>query len=75
MTRLKGTGAGSARRSSYGPRFGVHTFIWRSPFATAFRSGSGGHAASLGAEVFEIAVEESTGWTVWPLRAELDATL
>ena len=39
------------------PRFGVNTFIWRSPFSTASDRDLVGHAASLRAEVFEAAVE------------------
>ena len=39
-------------------RFGVNTFIWRSPFATAGDLDLVDLAADLGAEVFEVAVEE-----------------
>ncbi len=39
-------------------RFGVNTFIWRSPFATAHDLDLVDLAADLGAEVFEVAVEE-----------------
>jgi len=39
-------------------RFGVNTFIWRSPFSTAHDLDLVDLAADLGAEVFEVAVEE-----------------
>lgn len=39
-------------------RFGVNTFIWRSPFDTARDLDLVDLAADLGAEVFEVAVEE-----------------
>ena len=39
-------------------RIGVNTFIWRSPFATDRDLDLVGHAAALGAEVFEVAVED-----------------
>lgn len=40
------------------PKFGVNSFIWRSPFRTATDLDLLAHAAALGAEVFEVAVEE-----------------
>ncbi len=40
------------------PAFGVNSFIWRSPFSTARDLELVGHAAALGAEVFEVAVED-----------------
>jgi D-psicose/D-tagatose/L-ribulose 3-epimerase len=39
-------------------RFGVNTFIWRSPFATPHDLDLVEHAADLGADVFEVAVED-----------------
>jgi D-psicose/D-tagatose/L-ribulose 3-epimerase len=39
-------------------RLGVNSFIWRSPFATATDLDLVDHAADLGAEVFEVAVED-----------------
>jgi D-psicose/D-tagatose/L-ribulose 3-epimerase len=39
-------------------RFGVNTFIWRSPFGTESDLDLVDHAADLGAEVFEVAVED-----------------
>ncbi|HLU82795.1 MAG TPA: sugar phosphate isomerase/epimerase family protein, partial [Trueperaceae bacterium] len=54
------------------PRFGVNTFIWRSPFTTASDLDLVGHAASLGADVFEVAVEEIDLVDGKPLREELD---
>ncbi len=39
-------------------RLGVNTFIWRSPFDTGRDLDLVGHAADLGAEVFEVAVED-----------------
>lgn len=39
-------------------RLGVNTFIWRSPFRTDHDLDLVDHAADLGAEVFEIAVED-----------------
>lgn len=53
-------------------RFGVNTFIWRSPFATASDLDLVGHAARLGAEVFEVAVEELELVDGASLREELD---
>ena len=41
-------------------RLGVNTFIWRSPFTSPHDHDLVGHAADLGAEVFEIAVEDPT---------------
>lgn len=55
-----------------GPRFGVNTFIWRSPFTTASDLDLVGHAASLGADVFEVAVEDLHLVDGRALRAELD---
>src|SRR5690606_20108313 len=54
------------------PRFGVNTFIWRSPFSTATDLDLVGHAASLGAEVFEVAVEQLELVDAAGLRSELD---
>ena len=54
------------------PRFGVNTFIWRSPYSTATDLDLVGHAASLGAEVFEVAVEQTALVDGNALRAELD---
>lgn len=54
------------------PRFGVNTFIWRSPFSTETDLDLVGHAAALGAEVFEVAVEELELVAGSTLRAELD---
>ena len=53
------------------PRFGVNTFIWRSPFATATDLDLVGHAASLGAEMFEVAVEQLELVDALALRDEL----
>lgn len=39
-------------------RLGVNTFIWRSPFTSPRDHDVIGHAAALGAEVFEVAVED-----------------
>ena len=39
-------------------RFGVNTFVWRSPFATERDLDLVPHVAELGAEVFEVAVED-----------------
>lgn len=54
------------------PRFGVNTFIWRSPFSTETDLDLVAHAAALGAEVFEVAVEELELVAGPTLRAELD---
>ena len=54
------------------PRFGVNTFIWRSPFSTATDLDLVVHAAQLGAEVFEVAVEELDLVDGSLLRAEVD---
>src|SRR5690606_7268490 len=68
-------GTGAQQRlgaAGVGPRFGVNTFIWRSPFTTASDLDLVGHAASLGADVFEVAVEEIDLVDGKPLREELD---
>jgi len=53
-------------------RLGVNTFIWRSPFGTARDLDLVDHAADLGAEVFEVAVEDPDLIDAADLRAALD---
>lgn len=65
--RSAGTAGGGAR-----PRFGVNTFIWRSPFSTATDLDLVGRAAQLGAQVFEVAVEDLDLVDGATLRTELD---
>lgn len=60
------------RAAAAGPRFGVNTFVWRSPFATATDLDLVGHAAELGADVFEVAVEQLELVDGAALRAELE---
>ena len=52
-------------------RLGVNTFIWRSPFRTDRDLDLVGHAADLGAEVFEIAVEDPELVAAAPLAQAL----
>ena len=54
-----------------GMRLGVNTFIWRSPFRTDRDLDLVGHAADLGAEVFEIAVEDPELVAAAPLAQAL----
>jgi len=54
-----------------GMRFGVNTFIWRSPFRTDRDLDLVDHAADLGAEVFEIAVEDPELVAAAPLAQAL----
>ncbi|HZJ09977.1 MAG TPA: sugar phosphate isomerase/epimerase family protein [Trueperaceae bacterium] len=63
---------GDSAAAGSGPRFGANTFIWRSPFTTASDLDLVGHAAELGAEVLEVAVEELDLVDGAALRAELD---
>jgi len=52
-------------------RLGVNTFIWRSPFRTDRDLDLVDHAADLGAEVFEIAVEDPELVAAAPLAQAL----
>jgi D-psicose/D-tagatose/L-ribulose 3-epimerase len=54
-----------------GMRFGVNTFIWRSPFRTDRDLDLVAHAAALGAETFEVAVEDPDLIDAPALAAEL----